>query len=107
MYITSKYFGGQGQCFIRLCPDPRLVLNVSFSIYFFYQDAVQATCTAIEALAKKHGKAKMVDAIRLPPPELYKHVKVCFCFFFFGKNVILSRRFSVQIDCFLHTGTCW
>ncbi|KAJ0237153.1 Polyribonucleotide nucleotidyltransferase 1 [Hirschfeldia incana] len=39
------------------------------------QDAVQATCTAIEALAKKHGKAKMVDAIRLPPPDLYKHVK--------------------------------
>ncbi|KAH0890867.1 hypothetical protein HID58_053296 [Brassica napus] len=39
------------------------------------QDAVQATCTAIEALAKKYGKPKMVDAIRLPPPELYKHVK--------------------------------
>ncbi|ESQ49727.1 hypothetical protein EUTSA_v10020014mg [Eutrema salsugineum] len=39
------------------------------------QDAVQATCIAIEALAKKYGKAKMLDAIRLPPPELYKHVK--------------------------------
>ncbi|CAF2126157.1 unnamed protein product [Brassica napus] len=39
------------------------------------QDAVQATCTAIEALAKKYGKPKMVDAIRLPPPELYNHVK--------------------------------
>ena len=49
---------------------------------FFYQDAVQATCTAIEALAKKYGKPKMVDAIRLPPPELYKHVKVCFLFCF-------------------------
>lgn len=54
-------------------------------LYFFYQDAVQATCIAIEALAKRYGKAKIFDAIRLPPPELFKHVKVCYittCFCF-------------------------
>lgn len=78
MYITFKIFGGQGQCFIRLCPDCWIGTECE-DFLFFYQDAVQATCTAIEALAKKHGKAKMVDAIRLPPPDLYKHVKVC-CF---------------------------
>lgn len=53
-------------------------------VFNFYQDAVQATCIAIEALAKKYGKPKMLDAIRLPPPDLYKHVKVCYtpCFYF-------------------------
>lgn len=53
-------------------------------LFHFYQDAVQATCIAIEVLAKKYGKPKMLDAIRLPPPELYKHVKVCYtlCFCF-------------------------
>ncbi|XP_010525003.1 PREDICTED: polyribonucleotide nucleotidyltransferase 1, chloroplastic [Tarenaya hassleriana] len=39
------------------------------------QNAVRATCSAIEALAKKYGKPKMFDAIRLPPSELYKHVE--------------------------------
>lgn len=39
------------------------------------QDAVRAICNEIEALVKKCGKPKMLDAIKLPPPELYKHVE--------------------------------
>lgn len=39
------------------------------------QDAVRAICNEVEALVKKCGKPKMVDAIKLPPPELYKHVE--------------------------------
>jgi hypothetical protein len=43
-----------------------------------YQDAVRVICNEVEALVKKCGKPKMLDAIKLPPPELYKHVEVCF-----------------------------
>ncbi|CAL5193156.1 unnamed protein product [Lathyrus oleraceus] len=39
------------------------------------QDAVRAICNEVEALVKKCGKPKMIDAIKLPPPELYKHVE--------------------------------
>ncbi|KAK7336303.1 hypothetical protein VNO77_16839 [Canavalia gladiata] len=39
------------------------------------QDAVRAICNEVEALVKKCGKPKMLDAIKLPPPELYKHVE--------------------------------
>lgn len=34
----------------------------------------------VESLVKKCGKPKMVDAIKLPPPELYSHVEVCYQF---------------------------
>ncbi|XP_059462683.1 polyribonucleotide nucleotidyltransferase 1, chloroplastic [Corylus avellana] len=39
------------------------------------QDAVRVICNEVEALVKKCGKPKMLDAIKLPPPELYKHVE--------------------------------
>ncbi|KAJ0079325.1 hypothetical protein Patl1_23502 [Pistacia atlantica] len=39
------------------------------------QDAVRAICNEVEALVKKCGKPKMLDTIKLPPPELYKHVE--------------------------------
>ncbi|XP_028761305.1 probable polyribonucleotide nucleotidyltransferase 1, chloroplastic [Neltuma alba] len=39
------------------------------------QDAVRAICNEVEALVNKCGKPKMFDAIKLPPPELYKHVE--------------------------------
>ncbi|KAF1886578.1 hypothetical protein Lal_00045811 [Lupinus albus] len=39
------------------------------------QDAVREICNAVEALVKKCGKPKMFDSIKLPPPELYKHVE--------------------------------
>ncbi|KAL2575726.1 hypothetical protein AAZV13_16G032900 [Glycine max] len=38
-------------------------------------DAVRAICNEVEALVKKCGKPKMLDAIKLPPPELYEHVE--------------------------------
>ena len=41
------------------------------------QNAVRAICNEVEALAKKYGKPKMLDAIKLPPPELYRHIEVC------------------------------
>ncbi|GAB2272748.1 Purine nucleoside phosphorylase [Dionaea muscipula] len=39
------------------------------------QDSVRAICSEIEALVRKCGKPKMFDAVKLPPPELYKHVE--------------------------------
>ncbi|KAF3442818.1 hypothetical protein FNV43_RR16736 [Rhamnella rubrinervis] len=39
------------------------------------QDAVRAICNEVEALVKKCGKPKMLDAVKLPPPELYKLVE--------------------------------
>ncbi|XP_071911897.1 probable polyribonucleotide nucleotidyltransferase 1, chloroplastic [Coffea arabica] len=39
------------------------------------QDAVRAICREVAALVKLCGKPKMLDAIKLPPPELYKHVE--------------------------------
>lgn len=39
------------------------------------QNAVRAICSEVENLVKKCGKPKMLDAIKLPPPELYKHVE--------------------------------
>ena len=43
---------------------------------FEFQDAVRAICKEVDAFVRKCGKPKMVDAITLPPPELYKHVEV-------------------------------
>ncbi|KAL8503588.1 hypothetical protein ACS0TY_022355 [Phlomoides rotata] len=42
------------------------------------QNAVRAICMEVESLVKKCGKLKMLDAIRLPPTKLYRHVEVCF-----------------------------
>ncbi|KAI4381595.1 hypothetical protein MLD38_007655 [Melastoma candidum] len=39
------------------------------------QEAVQAICKDVDSLVKICGKPKMLDAIKLPPPELYKHVE--------------------------------
>ncbi|KAJ6296763.1 hypothetical protein OIU78_022479 [Salix suchowensis] len=39
------------------------------------QDAVRTICNEVSVLVKKCGKAKMLDAIKLPPAELYKHVE--------------------------------
>ncbi|KAJ6761742.1 POLYRIBONUCLEOTIDE NUCLEOTIDYLTRANSFERASE [Salix koriyanagi] len=39
------------------------------------QDAVRTICNEVSVLVKKCGKAKMIDAIKLPPAELYKHVE--------------------------------
>ncbi|OMO70376.1 hypothetical protein COLO4_28639 [Corchorus olitorius] len=39
------------------------------------EDAVRAICTSIDALVEKCGKPKMFDAIKLPPPELYRRVE--------------------------------
>ncbi|WJX84128.1 polyribonucleotide nucleotidyltransferase [Trifolium repens] len=38
-------------------------------------DALRAICNEVEALVKKCGKQKRIDAIKLPPPELYKRVE--------------------------------
>lgn len=38
----------------------------------------------VESLVKKCGKPKMLDAIKLPPPELYNHVEVCYGYPFFN-----------------------
>ncbi|KAL0453369.1 UNVERIFIED_CONTAM: putative polyribonucleotide nucleotidyltransferase 1, chloroplastic [Sesamum latifolium] len=39
------------------------------------QNAVRDICKEVESLVKKCGKQKMLEAIKLPPPELYKHVE--------------------------------
>ncbi|GAV82773.1 KH_1 domain-containing protein/S1 domain-containing protein/RNase_PH domain-containing protein/RNase_PH_C domain-containing protein [Cephalotus follicularis] len=39
------------------------------------QEAVRVICNEVETLVKKCGKPKMVEAIKLPPPELYKYVE--------------------------------
>ncbi|KAI8562694.1 hypothetical protein RHMOL_Rhmol03G0054500 [Rhododendron molle] len=38
-------------------------------------DVVRGICTEVESLVKRCGKPKMLDAIKLPPPELYRHVE--------------------------------
>ncbi|KAL8241332.1 hypothetical protein R6Q59_014687 [Mikania micrantha] len=39
------------------------------------QDAVRAICKEVDNLVKVCGRPKMFDSIKLPPPELYKHVE--------------------------------
>ncbi|KAF8732188.1 hypothetical protein HU200_016162 [Digitaria exilis] len=39
------------------------------------QVAIREICKAIDDLVQNCGKKKMVDAINLPPPELYRHVE--------------------------------
>ncbi|KAK4581375.1 hypothetical protein RGQ29_024864 [Quercus rubra] len=58
----------EGYC--NFLPEEKLLQAVEVG-----QDAVRAICNEVEALVKKCGKPKMLDAIKLPPPELYKHVE--------------------------------
>ncbi|GLT87478.1 hypothetical protein SLE2022_055600 [Rubroshorea leprosula] len=58
----------EGYC--DFLPEERLLKAVQVG-----QDAVHAICSSLEALVKKCGKPKMLDAIKLPPPELYKRVE--------------------------------
>ncbi|KAJ9693712.1 hypothetical protein PVL29_009593 [Vitis rotundifolia] len=58
----------EGYC--NFLPEEKLLQAVEVG-----QDAVRAICNEVEALAKKYGKPKMLDAIKLPPPELYRHVE--------------------------------
>ncbi|XP_062113893.1 polyribonucleotide nucleotidyltransferase 1, chloroplastic isoform X2 [Humulus lupulus] len=58
----------EGYC--NFLPEEKLLEAVQVG-----QDAVRAICSEVESLVKKCGKPKMFDAIKLPPPELYKHVE--------------------------------
>ncbi|CAA2955965.1 probable polyribonucleotide nucleotidyltransferase 1, chloroplastic [Olea europaea subsp. europaea] len=58
----------EGYC--DFLPEEKLLQAVEVG-----QDAVCAICKEMDALVKKCGKPKMLDAIKLPPPDLYKHVE--------------------------------
>ncbi|KAK3007176.1 hypothetical protein RJ639_017340 [Escallonia herrerae] len=58
----------EGYC--DFLPEEKLLQAVEVG-----QDAVRTICNELETLVKKCGKPKMVDAIRLSPPELYKHIE--------------------------------
>lgn len=58
----------EGYC--DFLPEEKLLQAVEVG-----QDAVRAICNEVETLVKKCGKPKMLEAIRLPPSELYKHVE--------------------------------
>ncbi|CAK7341563.1 unnamed protein product [Dovyalis caffra] len=64
----SAIFMIEGYC--NFLPEEKLLEAVQIG-----QDAVRAICNEVNALVKKCGKPKMLDAIKLPPPELYKHVE--------------------------------
>ncbi|KAM6567977.1 hypothetical protein CsatA_027105 [Cannabis sativa] len=58
----------EGYC--DFLPEEKLLEAVQIG-----QDAVRGICNEVESLVMKCGKPKMFDAIKLPPPELYKHVE--------------------------------
>ncbi|KAK6942064.1 Exoribonuclease, phosphorolytic domain 2 [Dillenia turbinata] len=58
----------EGYC--NFLPEEKLLQAVEVG-----QDAVRAICREVEGLVAKCGKPKMFDAIKLPPPELYRHVE--------------------------------
>ncbi|KAL6555265.1 Purine nucleoside phosphorylase [Orobanche gracilis] len=58
----------EGYC--AFLPEEKLLQAVEVG-----QNAVTAICKEVESLVKNCGKQKMLDAIKLPPPELYKHVE--------------------------------
>ncbi|KAG8372291.1 hypothetical protein BUALT_Bualt12G0051000 [Buddleja alternifolia] len=64
----SAIFMIEGYC--DFLPEEKLLQAVEVG-----QNAVKAICKEVESLVKKCGKPKMLDAIKLPPPELYKHVE--------------------------------
>ncbi|XP_073034895.1 probable polyribonucleotide nucleotidyltransferase 1, chloroplastic isoform X1 [Primulina eburnea] len=58
----------EGYC--DFLPEEKLLQAVEVG-----QNAVRTICKEVEILVKMCGKPKMLDAIKLPPPELYKHVE--------------------------------
>ncbi|KAA8516905.1 hypothetical protein F0562_017277 [Nyssa sinensis] len=58
----------EGYC--DFLPEEKLLQAVEVG-----QDAVRTICNEVEALVKKCGKPKMLDVIKLPPPELYSHIE--------------------------------
>ncbi|KAI3911587.1 hypothetical protein MKW92_013480 [Papaver armeniacum] len=56
--------------FCNFLPEEKVLKAVEIG-----QDAVRVICNEVGALVKKCGKPKMVEAIKLPPPELYRHVE--------------------------------
>ncbi len=64
---------------------------------------MRAICNEVEALVKKCGKPKMLDAVKLPPPELYKHVEVCFMTSLLFNKYHLSFSIASNNLNFLHT----
>ncbi|KAH8491375.1 hypothetical protein H0E87_023501 [Populus deltoides] len=64
----SAIFMIEGYC--NFLPEEKLLEAVQIG-----QDAVRTICNEVNALVKKCGKPKMLDAIKLPPPELYKHME--------------------------------
>ncbi|KAM7279265.1 hypothetical protein ACFE04_006399 [Oxalis oulophora] len=64
----SAIFMIEGYC--EFLPEEKLLEAVKLG-----QDAVRVICNEVDALVKKCGKPKLVDAIKLPPPELYRHVE--------------------------------
>lgn len=58
----------EGYC--DFLPEEKLLQAVEVG-----QEAVRAICNEVKTLVKKCGKPKMLDAIRLPPPELYQFVE--------------------------------
>ncbi|KAK1397341.1 Polyribonucleotide nucleotidyltransferase [Heracleum sosnowskyi] len=58
----------EGYC--DFLPEEKLLQAVEVG-----QEAVRAICKEVKTLVKKCGKPKMLDAIKLPPPELYQFVE--------------------------------
>nr|XP_017252831.1 PREDICTED: probable polyribonucleotide nucleotidyltransferase 1, chloroplastic [Daucus carota subsp. sativus] len=58
----------EGYC--SFLPEEKLLEAVEVG-----QEAVRAICNEVKALVKKCGKPKMLDAIKLPPFELYQFVE--------------------------------
>ncbi|XP_047315408.1 polyribonucleotide nucleotidyltransferase 1, chloroplastic [Impatiens glandulifera] len=58
----------EGYC--NFLPEEKLLQAVEVG-----QAAVRAICIEVEAFARKYGKTKMHDAIKLPPRDLYKYVE--------------------------------
>ncbi|XP_020095675.1 probable polyribonucleotide nucleotidyltransferase 1, chloroplastic isoform X1 [Ananas comosus] len=58
----------EGYC--NFLPEERLLQAVEIG-----QAAIRQICHEVETLVKKRGKPKMIEAIKLPPAELYRHVE--------------------------------
>ncbi|CAI9273102.1 unnamed protein product [Lactuca saligna] len=58
----------EGYC--DFLPEEKLLQAIEIG-----HDAVRGICKEVDNLVKKCGKPKMLDSIKLPPPELYKHVE--------------------------------
>ncbi|KAJ6877394.1 polyribonucleotide nucleotidyltransferase 1 [Populus alba x Populus x berolinensis] len=71
----SAIFMIEGYC--NFLPEEKLLEAVQIGqvVSLINQDAVRTICNEVNALVKKCGKPKMLDAIKLPPPELYKHME--------------------------------